>query len=321
MILKDILAENGIDINDRIAEKKAQYKAATGQDLTDDEAIEELVAEFLPDMIADPESLKQIADKNPGFIRKLADFIKSFIDNISAPARKIAKRNPEAKVSLALSESDIESFKELYNGMLALIKDRGLINGGNDTTDHAVSVGGVKYSLNPEINDAGKYSYKYLTSLPDMKVAQMPPIGKYVNGNNVLRREAMADGYKSALIHNSDANTDTVIFVDNKTMSIPIQITKRGMKHSFDGSMERRTLNANIVSIIGDIISEAIPVNELKPRVAVAQAYLLAGIAEDADYYYPINLVVEKVVKNKGELIDLEVLSGISKHKLYSINA
>lgn len=92
------------------------------------------------------------------------------------------------------------------------------------------------------------------------------------------------------------------------------------------GSFTRRQRNASAAAVAGSIAKNAIPINRLllddmDSAAGVTAKYLYMGMAEDAEAYYPVAMVVKSKGENLGEVVQMEQLSGIEKLYLYSMNA
>lgn len=106
-VLTLLRSTEGYDLETRVAEKQEQYKQIKGQELSQEEALEELTADALYDAIATPEALGAFVSRayenaeNKNAFKQAMDqvmaFINRFVAEVKALAKKIAGKNPEAR--------------------------------------------------------------------------------------------------------------------------------------------------------------------------------------------------------------------------------
>lgn len=118
----------GYDLETRVAEKQEQYKAVEGQELSREEALEELTADALYDAIATPEALGAFVSRayenaeNKNAFKQAMDqvmaFINRFVAEVKALAKKIAGKNPEARAMLEHEADWGESIIQEYNRLM-----------------------------------------------------------------------------------------------------------------------------------------------------------------------------------------------------------
>lgn len=127
-VLTLLRSTEGYDLETRVAEKQEQYKAAEGQELSREEALEELTADALYDAIATPEALGAFVShayenaENKNAFKQAMDqvmaFINRFVAEVKALAKKIAGKNPEARVMLEHEADWGESIIQEYNRLM-----------------------------------------------------------------------------------------------------------------------------------------------------------------------------------------------------------
>ena len=127
-VLTLLRSTEGYDLETRVAEKQEQYKAAEGQELSREEALEELTADALYDAIATPEALGAFVSsayenaENKNAFKQAMDqvmaFINKFVAEVRALAKKIAGKNPEARAMLEHEADWGESIIQEYNRLM-----------------------------------------------------------------------------------------------------------------------------------------------------------------------------------------------------------
>ena len=127
-VLTLLRSTEGYDLESRVAEKQEQYKAAEGQELSREEALEELTADALYDAMATPEALGAFVSRayenaeNKNAFKQAMDqvmaFINRFVAEVKALAKKIAGKNPEARAMLEHEADWGESIIQEYNRLM-----------------------------------------------------------------------------------------------------------------------------------------------------------------------------------------------------------
>ena len=127
-VLTLLRSTEGYDLDSRVAEKQEQYKAAEGQELSREEALEELTADALYDAIATPEALGAFVSRayenaeNKNAFKQAMDqvmaFINRFVAEVKALAKKIAGKNPEARAMLEHEADWGETIIQEYNRLM-----------------------------------------------------------------------------------------------------------------------------------------------------------------------------------------------------------
>ena len=127
-VLTLLRSTEGYDLETRVAEKQEQYKAVEGQELSREEALEELTADALYDAIATPEALGAFVSRayenaeNKNAFKQAMDqvmaFINRFVAEVKALAKKIAGKNPEARAMLEHEADWGETIIQEYNRLM-----------------------------------------------------------------------------------------------------------------------------------------------------------------------------------------------------------
>lgn len=131
--LQDVVLEllgntEGYNLDSRVAEKQEQYKQIKGQELSREEALEELTADALYDAMATPKALGAFVSRayenaeNKNAFQQAMDqvmaFINRFVAEVKALAKKIAGKNPEARAMLEHEADWGESIVQEYNRLM-----------------------------------------------------------------------------------------------------------------------------------------------------------------------------------------------------------
>ena len=127
-VLTLLRSTEGYNLDSRVAEKQEQYKQIKGQELSREEALEELTADALYDAMATPEALGAFVSRayenaeNKNAFKQAMDqvmaFINRFVAEVKALAKKIAGKNPEARAMLEHEADWGESIIQEYNRLM-----------------------------------------------------------------------------------------------------------------------------------------------------------------------------------------------------------
>lgn len=153
------------------------------------------------------------------------------------------------------------------------------------------------------------YSYKALTSKPDMEITIVNDKVNYepnkLGRENVINRgllNAAEIGYKDKFGN---------VFVSVNDINTDIMVSKKGLRHSLD---RRFSILAPVTKNIGAILKNAIRINELTPKIdEIEKSYLLIGIAKNSNNEpYVISFVINKA---SNELMSVDVLYAVNAKK------
>ena len=180
----------------------------------------------------------------------------------------------------------------------------------------------IRYSLRDsamgDLDDASTYSYENLTSQKDMQVVTIADT--YSNPDSgSFHADVVQKAMAAVRAKNNPANTQRRAFVTNTYTGQNIQITPQSIRHGL--KMRRKALDVyeRAALQIGDIVENAIPVNQLKPREGIDSSYLYIGIAEDSERYYPVTIVVNRVTETQLEAEKYGVLPNFEKDYVSSL--
>jgi len=149
-----------------------------------------------------------------------------------------------------------------------------------------------------------KYSYEWFVNKPDMTVTRVDDRVQYARSDivSLALKNAASVGYTNengnSFVHVDDVDTD-------------IMVTKKSIVHGLD---RRLNTQAPVLVQIGDVLKNAIRVNELIPRKDdIKNSYALIGAARNQDG----NLYVVSFVVNKysNEVSEIDVLYSANTKK------
>lgn len=157
------------------------------------------------------------------------------------------------------------------------------------------------------------YSYEYLTSQQDMVVAKLPEIAEIVNASGkIVRSDIVELALKNA--QKNGRKEGDAILVTNNYSKRPCRVTIESIRHSLGGDRNRLLTNARVVSIVGEIVKNGIPINELTNTSDVAEGtYAIATLSEDSQGNNYVSIATIEVRTNAVlSITDYDVTHSVS---------
>ncbi len=158
-------------------------------------------------------------------------------------------------------------------------------------------------------NQQRDYSYEALTSKPDMQVTMVDDTANYAAGSEA-RKNVIARAIAAAKkVGSSNENGNSVIHVDD--MDTNVILSAKGLRHGLD---RRFSVNAPVTLKAGEILKNAIRINELTPKKDTIDAsYVLIGAAKNVkNEPYIVQFVVNRA---SNEVTSVDVLHSIGAKK------
>ena len=186
-----------------------------------------------------------------------------------------------------------------FDQLFAALKEDGFLHQQGEVTKPDI----IQYQRRP--GEVRRFSYEWFTSKPDMAITEVERVGK-VNTRE-LRNQIVEKAMENAksvgtvnelgnpVVHVKDTGTDVVI-------------SKTGIRHSMD---RRADVVGSVAVKIGDILSNAILMNELNPRSEnITDSYILIGAAKNkTNEPYIVSFVVNRYT---SEVTDIDVLYAVN---------
>lgn len=179
-----------------------------------------------------------------------------------------------------------------------------LVENDNSENEHNKS-GFGNYEGVSLTEDAGVYTYGFLTSQPDMTIVHLPDVNS-VRGDDgrVDAAKVVSKGLKNAL--SVGAEKDGKVYVVNRYTGNSLRIDVNSIRHGLNGKLNRILTNARLGSVIGEIVQNAIPVNALiNTADSVTGTYAMAGYATDTRGREFVAIVT--VEQRTGSISDIAV--------------
>lgn len=208
-VLTLLRSTEGYDLETRVAEKQEQYKQIKGQELSREEALEELTADALYDAIATPEALGAFVSRayenaeNKNAFKQAMDqvmaFINRFVAEVKALAKKIAGKNPEARAMLEHEADWGESIIQEYNRLMEEAGKRERGRTERKETGESKGKETTRSSLKTE-DSSGRYDYSSRNGDSDVEAMRRDGIERKEekDGNDEQRKVQQPEpGYQN----------------------------------------------------------------------------------------------------------------------------
>lgn len=151
-LVVDALLVNDVDIDERIASTKELYKQR-GQDLTTEQALEEVICNSAAAILQDEQIVKDMVKKNRPLMERVADFLREFVDKL---AKTITKAGEDMSglgnwKQLDALKGDHENLQKIYQSLMSALEDTQKQENHSDAED-----GMVRMSAKEERYDFSK---------------------------------------------------------------------------------------------------------------------------------------------------------------------
>ena len=148
----DVMKKEGISVEEQVENKQKQYKRLAGEDLSYEAALEEIVADAMPDIVFTEANVMAIAQENPTVAQRIMETLKRILREI----RDAFKGTPEHQAI----NKNIQTYEEavrLFEGALEHVaQQNGIQFEGTESAVASSLKDDVKYSLK-SFEDGTKY--------------------------------------------------------------------------------------------------------------------------------------------------------------------
>lgn len=307
--LKEFVANHVLESGNSI-ERLARQKLgndSTGE-LTMDGAMDEVVADACEMMLRNTEAVQRLANENRSLAEKIRDWIGDFVKKLRAAFKGDRATHDEARVML----DRMVELQKLWDDALVDAAKTRAANGKTDF-DHAGQVTNIDGEMVAASNGEGgvqfserDYSYEILTAKPDMRVTNVDDRVSYRPAREA-RKEIVARAIANAKkIGRTNENGNAVVRVADT--GDEVILSAKGLRHGLD---RRLSVNAPVTLKAGEIIRNAIRINEFTPENAqMGASYALIGAAKNAkNEPYIVQFVVNRI---SNEVTDVDVLYAVN---------
>lgn len=262
-----------------------------GVTLTRDEVMDELAADFAGDMLDDAALFAKFSKENRTAAQKLLDSLKEFLAKVKT-AFTGKYRDMAAQAAYGKDFAELEDIAKQWQAAFDAAERQA------EKTKTAVGKGdGVRYSMKD-------YSYDALVRKPDMTLAVVE------NADGLNRKEVVDKALAEAKKYGGVKQNGNVYVHVNDT-DADVIISAKALRHGLD---RRFTVNAPATLKVGEILQNAVRVNELVPKLDTVDAtYVLMGAAKNKNNEpYIVQFVVNRA---SNEVMSVDVLYAMNAKK------
>lgn len=301
-VLFDVLGKSDVDVNRLIEAKEAvlrnteEYKGRSEKELRAI-AYSEAVAEMMEPVLTDTDAISRISQKikqqDRSLWEKIKDYIKGIVEKLKAAYRDMEPDSAIARLTretVTNSEAVLDAFSEAAaDAVLNYNLQEGQKNNARE---------GERYS-----ERANKYSYEYFTAKEDMAVTS-------VDENQSTDRASIVQAAlrNAEEVGRTNENGNALVYVND--IGKDVLVGKKAISHGLD---RRTSTQAPVLAKIGDVLKNAVRVNELNPRSeSIKESYILVGAARSEAGLYVASFVVNR---HSNEITSIDVLYAANAKK------
>ena len=171
-----------------------------------------------------------------------------------------------------------------------------------------------EYSYSSYGNDFYKnskiYSYDFLVHQDAMKKLNLLPLSDIYTDGRIDRERIIKEGKKNALQQEgSKQGPNGTVYVVNKYTNKSIEINTKSIRHGLGGNRNFLITNSRMGLIIGDIVRNGIPINELTPSEGADATYAMVAYAvspENKEF-----IAIAHIDVTTGELMGFESIDTV----------
>ena len=213
-------------------------------------------------------------------------------DKVSQSADVVKHQNSDSMEQTASGREGQDTPAQRDAAAAEVQKDTAVVGGGQ-MQDRGKAVN--PYEGKRLYADSEVYDYDFMVALPDMSIAELPPLSTVKDGDKISQNKAIKLGLANANEVGRRYSGDQYAVVNAYTQK-EIIIGSNGLGHSLGGSsVSRLRTNARLSSIGGEIVKNAVPINGLKNENRQATGtYAMACLVNAGDYHVVAIVTVEE---------------------------
>ena len=281
------MRENGADTETEVVQRYMEAAERAGVTLTQDEVMDEIAADFAGRMIEDTDLFAQFAKDNRTAAQKLLDGLKEFIAKVKAMFTGKARDNA-AMDAYGKTFGELEDIAQKWQAAFDAAERQA------EKAKTAAGEGDGRMMLKD-------YSYNALVRKPDMTLAVVE------DADGLTRKEVIDKALEEAKKYGG-VNQNGNVYVHVNDTDADVVISAKALRHGLD---RRFTVNAPATLKVGEILQNAVRVNELVPKLDTVDAtYVLMGAAKNKNNEpYIVQFVVNRA---SNEVMSVDVLYAIN---------
>ena len=281
------MRENGADTETEVVQRYMEAAERAGVTLTQDEVMDEIAADFAGRMIEDTDLFAQFAKDNRTAAKKLLDGLKEFLAKVKAMFTGKARDNA-AMDAYGKTFGELEDIAQKWQAAFDAAERQA------EKAKTAAGDGDGRMMLKD-------YSYDALVRKPDMTLAVVE------DADGLTRKEVIDKALEEAKKYGG-VNQNGNVYVHVNDTDADVVISAKALRHGLD---RRFTVNAPATLKVGEILQNAVRVNELVPKLDTVDAtYVLMGAAKNKNNEpYIVQFVVNRA---SNEVMSVDVLYAIN---------
>lgn len=273
-----------------------EYKNLSETELQDI-AYDETIAEMSETILTDTDAAKRLSQQIYKQDRTLWQKIKDFFTGLVEKLRNAYKdSDPDSDIGRMLKRA-VQDNAEIAQAWAEAVREAGenyqLQDGQKNNARE-----GERYS-----DRASKYSYEYFTEKADMPVTAVDEM------QNRDRESIIQAALRNAKeVGRTNENGNALVYVND--IGRNVLVGKKALAHGLD---RRASTQAPVLAKIGDVLKNAVKVNELNPRSeSIKESYVLVGAARSEMGLYVASFVVNQ---HSNEITSIDVLYAANAKK------
>ena len=284
----DKMRENGADTEAEIVERYMETAEQEGVTLTRDEVMDELAADFAGDMLDDADLFAKFSKENRTAAQKLLDSLKEFLAKVKT-AFTGKYRDMAAQEAYGKDFAELEDIAKQWQAAFDAAERQ-----AEKAKTAAGDGDGVRYSMKD-------YFYDALVRKPDMTLAILG------DADGLTRKEVIDKALAEAKKYGG-VNQNGNVYVHVNDTDTDVVISAKALRHGLD---RRFSVNAPATLKAGEILQNAVRINELVPKLDTVDAtYVLMGAAKNKNNEpYIVQFVVNRA---SNEVMSVDVLYAIN---------
>ena len=284
------MREKGIDEMAEVVEWYREKVESAGVTLTQDELMDEIAADFAGDMMENTDLFSEFSQSNRTAAQKLLDSLKEFIAKVKSIFTGTA-RDAAAQEAYGKDFAELEAVAQKWQEAFDAAEQQAEI------AKTAAGEGDGRMMLKD-------YSYDALVRKPDMTLA-------VVEDADGLTRKEVVDKALAEAKKYGGVNQNGNVYVHVNDTDADVIISAKALRHGLD---RRFSVNAPATLKVGEILQNAVRVNELMPKLDTVDAtYVLMGAAKNKNNEpYIVQFVVNRA---SNEVMSVDVLYAINAKK------
>lgn len=260
-------------------------------------AYDETIAEMSETMLTDTDAVRRVSQelykKDRTLWEKIRDFFTGLVEKLRSAYKGL---DPDSDMGRIARQAirDNEKVAQAWAEALVEAGENYQLQDGQKNNARE----GERYS-----DRASKYSYEYFTEKADMPVTAVDEMQS--RDRESIIQAALRNAKE---VGRTNENGNALVYVND--IGRDVLVGKKALAHGLD---RRASTQAPVLAKIGDVLKNAVKVNELNPRSeSINESYVLVGAARSEMGLYVASFVVNQ---HSNEITSIDVLYAANAKK------